>query len=424
MNKFVVCMIVQNEQDLVGLAIDSVMPLADKVVIIDGMSKDRTACVIEEYNRKYEGKIEWIVSEYPKDDLGGNGMQRNKYLDYVKKNHLGDWCLVLDADEVVDDVLKFKDCMNENYVLSDIRMRHLVDHINFEDSTKDKHYVLRRFFKVTEDLMYEEVEHPVLASEREASKIEDIVIWHLGHAREMVRLRNKYRNHVKKSNLAHHTHNYLENWYRSHLFGTFPKKEFSPAELPQVMKDFFDIPDISEELYFLQRKELEWKHLVDAYSWKDYFKPEKVLMCGDGMGQRTHSLRTIGVDAQGFDISEYAVKNNPFNLDGKLFVCDILNPDEIWKSKNEFDLVIAYDILEHLEPGDLDQALRNVYKWGSKDFLFSIPFVGDPNLEADSTHLIKESKEWWMDKLKEHKFNVVPTPEHFLFKEQVVVATK
>ena len=33
-----------------------------------------------------------------------NGKQRNIYLNYVKEQHPNDWCLALDADEVVEDL--------------------------------------------------------------------------------------------------------------------------------------------------------------------------------------------------------------------------------------------------------------------------------------------------------------------------------
>jgi len=61
---------------------------------------------------------------------------------------------------------------------------------------------------------------------------------------------------------------------------------------------------------------------------------------------------------------------------------------------------------------------------GSKNFLFSIPFIGDPNLEKDPTHKIKQTKEWWLNKLKEHGFKIVETPKYFLYWPQIIVAQK
>ena len=72
---------------------------------------------------------------------------------------------------------------------------------------------------------------------------------------------------------------------------------------------------------------------------------------------------------------------------------DLINEDIKNVSINEpFDLVLFIDILEHLSYEDLDIVLKKEQNKDSK-FIFSIPFLGDPNLDADSTHIIKEDKE-------------------------------
>ncbi|MEK6884726.1 MAG: hypothetical protein AABY22_34155, partial [Nanoarchaeota archaeon] len=74
----------------------------------------------------------------------------------------------------------------------------------------------------------------------------------------------------------------------------------------------------------------------------------------------------------------------------------------------------------------IDEVLKNIFNIlkinGS--VVFSIPFIGDPNLEADPTHIIKETKEWWINKIKNAGFDIIPTPEHFLFKEQMIIGAK
>ena len=58
-------------------------------------------------------------------------------------------------------------------------------------------------------------------------------------------------------------------------------------------------------------------------------------------------------------------------------------------------------------------------KYGNK-FLFSIPFRGDPNLDLDKTHIIKETKEWWVKKLSEY-FNIKDAPKDWLFHQQMLI---
>jgi len=68
-------------------------------------------------------------------------------------------------------------------------------------------------------------------------------------------------------------------------------------------------------------------------------------------------------------------------------------------------------------------ALKNINKLGKKNFLFSIPFLGDPNLDADPTHIIKESKEWWVKKLSEY-FIIKDAPVDWLFTHQMLIGEK
>ena len=89
---------------------------------------------------------------------------------------------------------------------------------------------------------------------------------------------------------------------------------------------------------------------------------------------------------------------------------------------SNYDLVLCLDILEHLEEKDLDFVLDNISKVG-KHYVFSIPFIGNPDLEADATHKIKKDKEWWVMKLSEY-FKIEDAPKEWLFNDQTLVGEK
>ena len=144
-----------------------------------------------------------------------------------------------------------------------------------------------------------------------------------------------------------------------------------------------------------------------------------ILFIGDGVGHRTFCSSQLGLDAYGFDISKWAINNNPYNLGDRLFIDDIVNLEH----NEQYKLIVCYDVLEHIEESELSKALDNCYKLGN-NFIFSIPFEGDPNLLADKTHKIFKSKEWWLDKLTKTGFKIKETPEHFLFAHQIIIATK
>ncbi|MEM5011161.1 glycosyltransferase [Niallia taxi] len=83
------CMIVKNEENVLERCLASVAHLVDEVIIVDTGSTDRT----REIARKYTSTIfsfEWI------NDFSA---ARN----YAAKQATGDWILVLDADEYIDE---------------------------------------------------------------------------------------------------------------------------------------------------------------------------------------------------------------------------------------------------------------------------------------------------------------------------------
>jgi 2-polyprenyl-3-methyl-5-hydroxy-6-metoxy-1,4-benzoquinol methylase len=428
MNKLVVAMLAGNCEKTIDLAIKSVVDVADDIVIIyDTSSKDGTYDKMNQWIQDSE-KIMVIRRKYEHNYKckTANSDARNFYLDYLKKNHLGDVCLVLDADEVVGDGLKeFKENMNDyfkdrnddlEYNIYSPKMEHFIGNLGEVDASVPEHYVQNRLFKVEEDMFYPDGEHPVLNSKKGFYQypMNDFIIYHLAYCREMEYIRDRWLNHLNKSEV--HSEDFLTKWYHAHLLGRYPRKPYNPDDLPKILKEHFKIDE--DFLYFQGRGNLETKHMIDAADWVAEFKPKNALVVGDGLGMRTFALRRMGVDARGFDISEYAVKNNI----GK-FPEDIYWQDDIseFESVGLNDLVIVYDVMEHID--DTDAALQRI-KQNGKNFLFSIPFIGDPNLDKDPTHVVKETKEWWIKKLEEHGFKILKTPDHWLYKPQLIVAEK
>lgn len=409
------------------MSFDSILPYVDKLIFVWGMDDLKTKDIIIEYQDKYPDKIELIESEYDQEDLGMNGKQRNVYLDYLKKNHLDDWCLVLDPDEVVQFPEKLANFIRTHdkslkkvkfdNIIFDPQMRHFIGDLGHEDALKKTHYALGRLFKITNDIYYDQVEHPVLQCNKDCARRETsiIVIWHLAYVEAMFKIKWRYENHVQKSNI--HTKAFLRDWQMAHLLGTYPKSDIDPLDIPKIIKDYFNFPS-DDYFYFANRRSLEIKHFLMVRNWNDYFKPKTVLDCGCGAGQFSYVWSGF-CDVRGFDISKYIIENTPFkNL--KLFVGSITDFNNV----EEYDLVTAVDVLEHLTYEDLDKALENLFKWTKDAILFSIPFEGDPNLELDKTHLIKESKEWWIEKIGKAGFIIEPTPKDWLFLNQILVGRK
>lgn len=375
---------------------------ADRIIYIDGGSKDNSV----EYAK--EKGCEIIINQYNQEDLGMNGKQRNEFLKYLKDKYPNEWCIFCDADEVVEDLDKVKEFIqNAQEGLYYFKMRHFIGDLGHEDSTQPIHLAPNRLFKISCADKYPEVEHPVLQP-KDASiyQYRGTTIWHLAYVPNSWEFLKRYKNHLKKSNM--HTPEFLKNWYWQHLFGQYPRTQINLLEIPEIILKNFEVD--KEELYFIGRDKVQVNHYQDAIDWKKHFNLKTAILWGCGFGQRVKILRDLGIDAVGYEISKYPIKDKDY-----LFQRDITDPQDLGIA----DLVVAYDVLEHLDYKDLDQAIENLK--GGKNILVSIPFLGDPNLENDPTHKIKESREWWIEQFKKHNLKLVKTPDHFLFKDQILI---
>lgn len=419
MNKINIAYIGENTERFIGMSLESIKNIAKKIIFVDGGSKDNTIKIVKNFCNEHHIKLKLIREKFKHEYTGANGFQRNIYLKYLINTHKNEWCLVLDPDEVVsdnaEDILKITEELNRRTIeIASIKMRHTIGDLGHEDVTVNEHWVLNRLFKVSDDLFYPETEHPVLSFKKDKLSvlIKDITIWHLAYSSSAFELHKRYLNHKKKSEI--HSKQFLDWWYLSHISGTYPKKQIDITELPTSVKQRFEIND--DYFYFLNRKQIQTNHLIDAYHWKEYFKPKTALEIGCGFGQRVLAMNMFEINAKGIELSKYAVENSL--IKEKVIEGNIIDEDYI-----KVDLVICYDVLEHIEEKDLDKALNNIYSSGN-DFVFSIPFEGDPNLLADKTHKIFKSKIWWIDKLKEKGFKIKITPSYFLFKDQLIICSK
>jgi 2-polyprenyl-3-methyl-5-hydroxy-6-metoxy-1,4-benzoquinol methylase len=415
----------QNCEKFIGMCLESVKN-SDAIIYCDGGSEDNTLNIFHNFYNKYrcvetENSIGFntadiiIANKYNQEDKEMNGKQRNYYLKYLKENFPNDWALCLDADEFVEDLDKIKKFIQtakpDAYY---VHMRHFIQDLGHEDATVEKHFVPNRLFKINEAEQYPLTEHPILEKKDKSIQLttDCTCIWHLAYIPNLWDIKRRYENHLKKSNI--HTPQFLKQWYWWHIFGTYPKKEFDLVEIPNVILKEFNID--KDELYFRNRG-LEIKHSIMVKQFYDFFRPTSVLDVGCGCGCYLYYWSWFVDNILGIEISEWAV-NNSF-VPNKIIQGDItINP-----IKDNWDLITCIDILEHLKYEDLNKVLQHISEYGNK-FLFSIPFVGDENLLKDKTHIIKENRNWWIKKIENHNIKIIPTPEHFLFYNQILVGVK
>ena len=173
---------------------------------------------------------------------------------------------------------------------------------------------------------------------------------------------------------------------------------------------------------YFKGRSIESKHLIEVLQWiTDLNIQGKVLDVGCSLvPARVYAGRELyNKDFYGLDLS-YPILNNTLGYGRDiLIIASILN---IPFDKGEFDIVICYDVLEHMNNAEeVEKAMKELKRVCSKYVLISIPVIGDPNLLKDKTHHIKKTKEWWINKSRNNIGNILEVPKYWLFKEQLIL---
>lgn len=121
----------------------------------------------------------------------------------------------------------------------------------------------------------------------------------------------------------------------------------------------------------------EWKGSSDdakemAKYIKETFNPKKVIDVGCGIGKLVKELRKLKIDAFGIEFSKSFINASPVKK--YLYEGDIFHlPSQI---SDQFDLVVCMEVLEHLPPTKLSEAINNLKKLSSNNLLITIPCFG------------------------------------------------
>jgi SAM-dependent methyltransferase len=114
--------------------------------------------------------------------------------------------------------------------------------------------------------------------------------------------------------------------------------------------------------------------IVEA--WKKIFAPKTMLDIGAGRGTFVAYARDVGIEAYGFDFSEWAVNEGRYPRCKRewLQVHDATKP---WPyPDNCFDFIIALDLLEHIYIDDVPFVISELYRVARKWVFLQIATVG------------------------------------------------
>lgn len=145
---------------------------------------------------------------------------------------------------------------------------------------------------------------------------------------------------------------------------------------------------------------------------KLYLKPKKCLDVGCGTGKLVYFLRKFGIEAYGVDVSKYAIEKADKTVKQYLKEGGITN---IPYNDNTFDLIVSFDVLEHLERPKLRKALDESIRVSKKWILHKIYTYENKWISSlhskDLSHLSVMSESFWLNMFKSiENVSVVKTP--------------
>ncbi|MDA1316789.1 MAG: UMP kinase [bacterium] len=131
--------------------------------------------------------------------------------------------------------------------------------------------------------------------------------------------------------------------------------------------------------------------------------PKNCLDIGCGTGDLVSILRTYGIDAYGVEISEHALDLADKSVRPFLKYGDIV---KLPYENEEFDLVLTFDVLEHLERSKIKKAIDESIRVSRKFVMHKIFTNENLWIRAfhmqDFSHLSILSKRFWRRKFLEH----------------------
>jgi ubiquinone/menaquinone biosynthesis C-methylase UbiE len=138
------------------------------------------------------------------------------------------------------------------------------------------------------------------------------------------------------------------------------------------------------EVYYPLAKEFSLRFV-------EVFEPKKAMVLGCARGYLVRALRERNVEAYGIDISEWAIKNADEKIKDYVYLGNI-NDMGRWKN-GEFDLIIASDVLEHIEKQELVKVLNEIARICGKYVYVYVPVVDNGR---DKSHISIFPSEWWI----------------------------
>lgn len=123
----------------------------------------------------------------------------------------------------------------------------------------------------------------------------------------------------------------------------------------------------------------------------NHFKPNSVIDIGCANGIHLKAFSNFGCEIFGIEGTKYWEQYIKDAIGKNYGILDIRKP---MKHDEHFDLVISFEVLEHLEEQFADQAVKNILSFGNTFAISACPISGGFH------HLNPQPREYWIEKFK------------------------
>lgn len=166
-------------------------------------------------------------------------------------------------------------------------------------------------------------------------------------------------------------------------------------------KNPYNNPGIKDSI----RHSLWALHVYSELRSKMPLKTIRILDVGGATGLFLQYLNKYpGIDPFVSDFSVWATENTVPALSGRSTQADAR---ALPYQSESFDGLVCLDVLEHIPRKDMEDTvseMHRVLRVGGRAVL--IVNVGNTYFESDESHVTKESRQWWTQKIREAGFNI------------------